>query len=96
MADEKGKGVLILIGVPIAVIVSLFAVIILLMPGAGSAAACTGSTGTVNPANIPANAVAGFSAGQLTNAAYIMNAAAAPGPARTGRPHGARSHRGHR
>ena len=79
MADEKGKGALILIGVPIAVIASLFAVIILLMPGAGSAAACTGSAGTVNPANIPAGVVAGFSAGQLINAAHIMNAAAALG-----------------
>ena len=79
MAEAKGKGALILIGVPIAVIASLFAVIIFFLPGAGSAAACTGSAGAVNPANIPANAVAGFSAGQLTNAVYIMNAAAALG-----------------
>lgn len=79
MADEKGKGALILIGVPVAVIASLFAVIILFMSGAGSAAACTGSAGTVNLDTIAADAVAGFSAEQLTNAASIMNAAAALG-----------------
>lgn len=79
MAEGKGTGALILIGVPIAVIASLFTVIILFMSGAGSAAACTGSAGTVNTANMPASAVAGFSAEQLTNAAYIMNAAAALG-----------------
>ena len=75
MSEEKGKGALILIGVPAALIASLFVVIILFLSGTGSAAACTGSAGTVNPANIQANAVAGFSAEQLTNAAYIMNAA---------------------
>ena len=84
MSEEKGKGALILIGVPAALIASLFVVIILFLSGTGSAAACTGSAGTVNPANIPANAVPGFSAEQLTNAAYIMNAAATLGLDRDG------------
>ena len=84
MSEEKGKGALILIGVPVALIASLFVVIILFLSGTGSAAACSGSAGTVNPANTPANAVAGFSAEQLTNAAYIMNAAAALGLDRDG------------
>ena len=84
MSEEKGKGALILIGVPAALIASLFVVIILFLSGTGSAAACTGSAGTVNPANIQASAVPGFSAEQLTNAAYIMNAAAALGLDRDG------------
>ena len=84
MSEEKGKGTLILIGVPAALIASLFVVIILFLSGTGSAAACTGSAGIVNPANIQANAVAGFSAEQLTNAAYIMNAAATLGLDRDG------------
>jgi len=85
MSEEKGKGALILIGVPAALIASLFAVIILFLSGTGSAAAaCTGSAGTVNSANIQANAVPGFSAEQLTNAAYIMNAAATLGLDRDG------------
>ena len=84
MSEEKGKGALILIGVPAALIASLFVVIIFFMSGTGSAAACTGSAGTVNPANIQASAMPGFSAEQLTNAAYIMNAAAALGLDRDG------------
>ena len=85
MSEEKGKGALILIGVPAALIASLFVVIILFLSGTGSAAAaCTGGAGTVNPANIQANAVPGFSAEQLTNAAYIMNAAATLGLDRDG------------
>lgn len=73
MAEGNGKGTLILIGVPVVLLASLFAVIILFMSPA--AAACSGSGGMVNTASIPDATVDGFSTEQLRNAAFIMNAA---------------------
>lgn len=79
MADAKGKTGLILVLVPILAALSGFLLIVVVMSGAGAAAACTGSAGPADPENMPDGPVAGYSGDQLTNAAYIMNAAAALG-----------------
>lgn len=78
MAEKKGTGALILIGVPVALVAGTFLAIILLFSGT-AAAACAGAAGTINPDDVPAGPVAGYSGEQLTNAAEIMNAASALG-----------------
>ncbi|WP_104129573.1 M23 family metallopeptidase [Cryobacterium sp. N21] len=77
MSNEKGTGALILIGVPAALVATVFLLIILVFSGTAASAACTEAAGTVNPNTVPADPVAGYSGEQLTNAAYIMNAASA-------------------
>jgi murein DD-endopeptidase MepM/ murein hydrolase activator NlpD len=79
--DAKGKAGLILVLAPLLLLAILFALIVavILIPagGDGAAASCTGTAGNADPDNIPADPVAGYSGDQLTNAAYIMNAATA-------------------
>lgn len=75
MADSKGKGGLLLIGTPLAVLAAAVFLVVILSAGGGSAAACTGGAGTVNPDTITDGSVAGYSGEQLRNAALIMNAA---------------------
>ena len=75
MADEKGKGALILIGAPVALVATVFLLIVLVFSGTAATAACTGAAGTVDPETVPTEPVAGYSGAQLKNAAYIMNAA---------------------
>ena len=71
--DSKGKGALILIGVPIALIGLLFSFVI--FTSGSASASCTGGTGGADPNSVPAEPVAGYSGDQLSNAADIMNAA---------------------
>lgn len=78
MSEKKSAGALVLIGVPVALIAGTFLAVILLFSGT-AAAACAGAAGTINVENVPAGPVAGYSGEQLTNAAYIMNAAGALG-----------------
>jgi murein DD-endopeptidase MepM/ murein hydrolase activator NlpD len=75
MADHKNAGALIIIGAPLAVLVTVFVLVVVVMSGGGASAACTGAAGTVDPAAVPDDPIAGYSGPQLTNAAYIMNAA---------------------
>ncbi|MGC5225136.1 M23 family metallopeptidase [Micromonospora sp. DT81.3] len=77
MAEGRSNGVAIIIAVPAIVVVSLFAVILLFMTGGSAAASCLGTAGTADPDDVPTDAVAGYSGEQLSNAAYIMNAATA-------------------
>ena len=64
-----------IIGTPIIVVVSIFALVLLFMTGGSASAACSGGVGTADPGNVPEEPVAGYSGEQLQNAALIMNAA---------------------
>uniref|UniRef100_UPI000CE337E0 M23 family metallopeptidase n=1 Tax=Cryobacterium sp. Y62 TaxID=2048284 RepID=UPI000CE337E0 len=77
MTNEKGKSALIVIGAPVALLGTLFLLIILVFSGTAATAACTGPAGTVDPETVPTDPIAGYSGEQLTNAAHIMNAASA-------------------
>ncbi|WP_104131472.1 M23 family metallopeptidase [Cryobacterium sp. M91] len=77
MADGKGTGALILIGAPVALVATVFLLIVLVFSGTAATAACTGLAGTVDPETVPTDPVAGYSGEQLKNAAHIMNAASA-------------------
>lgn len=75
MAEVKGKGVVFFVALPALLIGSLFATVIFFATGGSSAAACTGAAGTADPDNVPTEPVGAFQGEQLSNAAYIMNAA---------------------
>ncbi|MGA6129101.1 MULTISPECIES: M23 family metallopeptidase [unclassified Microbacterium] len=64
-----------IIGTPIIVVVSIFALVLLFMTGGSASAACSGGVGTADPDNVPEEPVAGYSGEQLQNAALVMNAA---------------------
>ena len=72
----KGKGALILVGTPIALIGVLFTLVIL-FTAAPASASCTGKAGSADTTNMPARPVAGYGGDQLSNAALIMNAGSA-------------------
>ena len=75
MADAKNVAGGLLIATPIAVIVSIFVLVLFFMTGGSSSAACAGGAGSVDPEEIPTEPVAGYTGEQLRNAALIMNAA---------------------
>jgi murein DD-endopeptidase MepM/ murein hydrolase activator NlpD len=74
MTTGTGKSGLFLIAAPLAALVGLAAILILLATG-GAAAACTTPATRTDPGAIPSEPVSGYTGVQLTNAAYIMNAA---------------------
>ena len=75
MAEGKSTAGVLIVATPLVVVASIFALVLLFMTAGGSAAACSGGAGTVDPAKVPTEPVAGYSGEQLTNAALIMNAA---------------------
>src|SRR3546814_7311355 len=75
MAERKFTAGVLIVATPLVVVASIFALVLLFMTAGGSAAACSGSAGTVDPNKVPTEPVAGYSGEQPTNAALIMNAA---------------------
>jgi hypothetical protein len=81
--NAKTVGPLLIIGAPVGILALLFTAVLLFAPAA--AASCTPArAGTADPANVPADAVAGYSGVQLVNAALIMNTATTLGFDRAG------------
>src|SRR3546814_16902835 len=75
MAEGKLTAGVLIVATPLVVVASIFALVLLFMTAGGSAAACSGSAGTVDPNKLPTEPVAGYSGTQLTNAAPLMNPA---------------------
>jgi hypothetical protein len=78
MAKEGGIGGAAVLAIPLILVGTLIAGILLIFGPAQLAGAC-GLGATVDPTQIPKDAVAGYSGDQLANAAYIMNAASSLG-----------------
>ena len=78
MAKQGGVGTAAVVAIPLILVGTLIAGILLIFGPAQQAGAC-GPGASVDPTQIPKDAVAGYSGDQLTNAAYIMNAASALG-----------------
>ena len=78
MAKQGGLGAAAVIAVPLFLVGTLIASILLIFGSAQQASAC-GPAASVDPAQIPNGSVDGYSGDQLTNAAYIMNAASSLG-----------------
>ena len=78
MAKQGGLGVAAVVAVPLILVGTLVAGILLVFGPAQQAGAC-GPGQTVDLTQLPEDAVAGYSGAQLTNAAYVMNAASALG-----------------
>jgi len=78
MAKQRGLGVAAVVAVPLILVGTLVAGILLVFGPAQQAGAC-GPGQTVDLTQLPEDAVAGYSGAQLTNAAYVMNAASALG-----------------
>ena len=78
MAKQGGLGAGAVIAIPLILVGTLIAGILLIFGPAQQAGAC-GPGQSVDPTQIPKDAVAGYSGDQLTNAAYIMNAASTLG-----------------
>ena len=78
MAKQGGLGVAAVVAVPLILVGTLVAGILLVFGPAQQAGAC-GPGQTVDLTQLPEDAVAGYSGMQLTNAAYVMNAASVLG-----------------
>jgi murein DD-endopeptidase MepM/ murein hydrolase activator NlpD len=76
VSKQGGLGAAAFIAIPLLLVGTLVAGILLIFGPAQQAGAC-GPEASVDPTQIPKDAVAGYSGDQLTNAAYIMNAASA-------------------
>jgi len=76
MAKQRGLGAAAFGAIPLILVGALIAGILLIFGPAQQAGAC-GPGASVDPTQIPKDTVAGYSGDQLTNAAYIMNAATA-------------------
>jgi murein DD-endopeptidase MepM/ murein hydrolase activator NlpD len=77
MQETRGATGLILVTTPVLLFLGFFVLLVIVAGGGGATATCTIEARTANPDAIPDHPVSGYSGTQLSNAALIINAAAA-------------------